>query len=52
MAQFKNPYPIKQTLLAADPRKGAFLHRARLTEQQVDEIPEETEDYQSEIITI
>jgi len=52
MTQFKNPYPIKQTLLAADPRKGAFLHGARLTEQQVDEILEEAEDCQSEIITI
>ena len=52
MEQYKNPYPIKQTFLAADPRKGAFLHGARLTEQQVEEILEKAEDYQSEIITI
>jgi len=44
--RYNKPYPIKKTLLKDDPRKGAFLHGARLTEDQVDQILEESEQYQ------
>ena len=44
--RYNKPYPIKQTLLKDDPRKGAFLHGARLTEDQVDQILEAAEEFQ------
>jgi hypothetical protein len=43
---YEKPYPIKESILADDPRKGSFLHGARLTEEQVDTILEAAEDYQ------
>ena len=44
--RFEKPYPIKESILADDPRKGRLLHGARLTEDQVDAILEAAEDYQ------
>ncbi len=46
LTRFKNPYPIKSTFLADDPRKGSFLHGVRLTEQQTDDILEAAEELQ------
>jgi len=46
LIRFKNPYPIKETFLAEDKRKGSLLHGAMLMEGQVDEILEQAEDYQ------
>ena len=46
LIRFKKPYPIKETFLADDPRKGIFLHGAQLVEGKVDEILEQAEDYQ------
>lgn len=46
LVRFERPYPIKESILADDPRKGSFLHGARLTEDQVDAILEAAEDYQ------
>ena len=46
LTRFKNPYPIKATFLAGDPRKGSFLHGARLSEQQTDDILEAAEELQ------
>lgn len=43
---FENPYPIKESILSEDPRKGSFLHGARLPESQVDTILKAAEDYQ------
>jgi len=43
---FEKPYPIKESLLADDTRKGAFLHGARLAEDQVDAILDAAEEYQ------
>ena len=43
---FENPYPIKESILSEDTRKGSFLHGARLPESQVDTILEAAEDYQ------
>ena len=45
--RFERPYPIKESLLADDPRKGSFLHAARLTEDQVDALLDAAEDYQN-----
>lgn len=45
---FEKPYPIKESLLAEDPRKGSFLHGARLNEDQVDAILDAAEEYQYE----
>ena len=44
--RFEKPYPIKESILADDPRRGAFLHGVRLTEDQADEILDAAEDYQ------
>jgi hypothetical protein len=46
---FERPYPIKESILAEDPRKGSFLHGARLTEDQVDEILDAAEAHQGDI---
>ena len=46
LIRFNKPYPIKETFLADDPRKGSFLHGAMLVEVKVDEILEQAEDYQ------
>ena len=46
LIRFNRPYPIKETFLADDPRKGSFLHGALLVEGKVDEILEQAEDYQ------
>lgn len=43
--RFEKPFPIKESILADDPRKGRFLHGVRLTEDQVDAILEAAEDY-------
>jgi hypothetical protein len=45
---FERPYPIKESILAEDPRKGSFLHGARLTEDQVDEILDAAEAIQGD----
>ena len=44
--RFERPYPIKESLLSDDPRKGSFLHAARLTEDQVDALLDAAEEYQ------
>ena len=44
--RFEKPFPIKATVLADDPRKGSFLHAARLEEAQVDAILDAAEAYQ------
>ncbi len=44
--RFERPYPISESVLAEDPRKGSFLHAARLTEEQVDAILDAAEEYQ------
>lgn len=44
--RFKKPFPLKETFLANDKRKGSFLHGALLREEQVDTILEDAEDYQ------
>ena len=44
--RFERPYPIKESLLSEDPRRGSFLHAARLTEDQVDAILDAAEEYQ------
>jgi len=44
--RFERPYPIKESLLSEDPRKGSFLHAARLTEDQMDALLDAAEDYQ------
>jgi hypothetical protein len=46
---FERPYPIKESILAEDPRKGSFLHGARLTEDQMDAILDAAEEYQDQI---
>jgi len=46
LTRFKNPYPIKDTFLADDPRKGSFLHGARLSEEHTDDILEAAEELQ------
>jgi hypothetical protein len=46
LIRFNRPYPIKETFLEDDPRKGSFLHGALLMEGKVDEILEQAEDYQ------
>ena len=43
--RFDKPFPIKESILADDPRKGRLLHGVRLTEDQVDAILEAAEDY-------
>lgn len=45
---FEKPFPIKESLLAEDPRRGAFLHGARLAEEQVDTILDAAEEFQEE----
>ena len=47
LIRFEKPYPIRESILADDPRKGRLLHGARLTEDQVDAILEAAEDQQS-----
>ena len=44
--KFEKPFPIKESILSDDPRKGMFLHGARFTEEQIDSILEAAEDYQ------
>ena len=44
--RFERPYPIKESILSEDPRRGSFLHAARLTEDQVDAILDAAEEYQ------
>jgi len=44
--RFERPYPIKESLLSEDPRKGSFLHAARLTEDQMDALLDAAEEYQ------
>jgi len=44
--RFERPYPIKESILAEDPRKGSFLHAARLTEDQMDALLDAAEEYQ------
>jgi len=50
--RYGRPYPIKESILAEDPRKGSFLHGARLTEDQVDAILEAAEDYQNDEVLL
>ena len=44
--RFEKPYPIKESLLSKDPRRGSFLHAARLTEDQMDALLDAAEEYQ------
>lgn len=46
--RFEKPYPIKKSILAEDPRKGSFLHGARLSEDTVDAILDAAEAHQQE----
>ena len=46
LIRFDKPLPIKESIIAGDPRKGRLLHGARLKEDQVDSILEAAEDYQ------
>ncbi len=46
LISYMKPYPIKESILADDPRKGSFLHGVRLTESQINTILEAAEDYQ------
>jgi hypothetical protein len=49
--QVRETIPIKATILANDPRKGSFLHAARLEEAQVDAILDAAEAYQESTST-
>jgi hypothetical protein len=46
LTRFARPYPIKKSYLSTDPRRGAFLNGAKLTEEQVDSILEAAEEEQ------
>jgi hypothetical protein len=46
LKRFEKPFPIKESILADDARKGSFLHGIRLSEDQVDEILDSAEAYQ------
>jgi len=46
LLKFDKPYPIDESILRDDRRKGRYLHGARLSEEEVDEILEAAEDYQ------
>lgn len=41
LIRFNKPYPLKETFLADDPRKGSYLHGALLREREVEEILEQ-----------
>ncbi len=43
--RFEKPYPIKESSLAEDARKGSFLHGARLAKDEVDAILDAAEAY-------
>ena len=47
LVRFEKPYPIGESILRDDRRKGSFFHGARLTEDQVDAILEAAEDNQT-----
>jgi len=51
LRKFEDPYPIKESILSEDPRKGSFLHGARLTEEQMDTILEAAEDYPGQTVS-
>jgi len=44
--RFKTPLLIKNSLLKEDKRKGAFLHGAKLTEDQIDALLTQAEEIQ------
>ena len=46
LVQFKTPLLIKNSLLKDDKRKGAFLHGAKLTEDQIDALLTQAEQTQ------
>jgi len=46
--RFEKPYPIRESLLAEDTRKGSFLHGARLKEDEVGAILDAAEAYQGQ----
>jgi hypothetical protein len=46
--RFEKPYPIRESLLAEDARKGSFLHGARLKEDEVDAILDAAKIYQGQ----
>jgi hypothetical protein len=46
LTRLETPYPIKESILKEDKRRGMLLHGAMLTEEQVDAILEAAEDYQ------
>jgi len=48
LVRFEHPLPKKISILKDDPRKGYFLHGARLTDDQVDTILEQAEEYSPE----
>jgi hypothetical protein len=47
LVKFPKPLPIKETIMASDKRRGAFLHGAILSEDQVDSILEAAEELQN-----
>jgi len=47
LVKFPKPLPIKETIMASDKRRGAFLHGAMLNEDQVDAILEKAEEIQN-----
>ena len=46
--RFEKPYPIKESPLAEDARKGSFLHGARLKKDEVGAILDAAEAYQGQ----
>ena len=46
LTRFEYPYPIRESILNTEKRKGMFLHGAMLKEDQIDAILEAVEDHQ------
>jgi len=44
VSKFSTPYPIKNSILSNDVRKGRYLHGVALNEDQVNEILEKAKD--------
>jgi hypothetical protein len=45
LVKFEKPIPIKDTVLADDERKGSYLHGALISEQIVDSILKQAEEF-------
>jgi len=46
LTRFTRPFPIKESILRDDKRKGSFLNGIKIREDQVDSILEAAENYQ------